>query len=251
MQPILKVHGITRFCPKRKHARPIIDNISLQIAAGEAVGLVGESGCGKTTLARIIARFSNADTGEIILDGQSITNLSGRQLQAVYRKMQMIFQTPVDSFNPRATLRDGILAALINQGISRSDAELRLAEVLHDVNLSADIVEHYPHEASGGQCQRAAIARALANRPRLLICDEATSSLDVTVQAHIITLLKNLRQYHQLSFLFISHDLALVQQFCDRMLVMQDGQIIEAGNPDDLIARPQTEGLKRLIDAAL
>ena len=167
--------------------------------------------------------------------------------------MQMVFQTPTDSFDPRRTLGDGIGESLRNAGISRKETRERVGELLKKCGLSPEFASRYPHQVSGGQCQRAAIARALAIEPKLLICDEATSALDVTVQKEVLDLLNELRaqQGQSLSILFICHDISLVQQFADRVLVMYHGNIVEEGTPDEVIRGPKNDYTKRLIDSVL
>ncbi|MFR5731779.1 MAG: ABC transporter ATP-binding protein [Clostridium sp.] len=215
--------------------------------------MLGESGSGKTTMVSMITRLLDVTVGQIILDGQNITNLRGKELRSVYRKMQMVFQTPADSFDSRKTLGDGIGESLRNAGMSRRETRAEVERLLEQCELSKKFADRYPHQVSGGQCQRAAIARALAIQPKLLICDEATSALDVTVQKEIIDLLNQLRlaQRKHLSILFICHDLSLVQQFCDRVLVMYQGEIVEQGKPDDVIQKPEHAYTRRLIDSVL
>lgn len=247
MIPILSVRGLTKVfgIPKRE---PItaVSNVTFDLAAGTALGVVGDSGCGKSTLVRLIMRLMPSTAGTILLKGHDITHLNERALREVYRTMQMVFQQPAASFDPRRTLGDGIGEPLRNQGCTRHEADRCAAELLERCGLTADMAARYPHEVSGGQCQRAAIARALAVSPELLICDEATSALDVTVAGQIMTLLKDLRRESGLSVLFISHSLELVQSFCDEMLVMNRGSIVESGTPDAVIADPQSDCAKRL-----
>ena len=230
-----------------------VKNVSFAMTPGECLGLIGESGSGKTTVVNLITRLLDVTSGRILLDGQDITKFKGKELRGVYRKMQMVFQTPAESFDPRRTLGDGISESLRNTGMSRRDARRETVRLLAQCGLPEEFADRYPHQVSGGQCQRAAIARALAIRPKLLICDEATSSLDVTVQKDIISLLGRLRseQENRLSILFICHDISLVQQFCDRVMVMYHGEIVEQGSPDEVIRDPQNEYTKRLIDSVL
>ena len=230
-----------------------MDSICFELFPGECLGLIGESGSGKTTAVNMVTRLLDPTEGKILLDGDDITGVRGRELRRVYAKMQMVFQTPTDSFDPRRTLGDGIGESLRNNGRSRAETKKEVARLLEQCGLSADFASRYPHQVSGGQCQRAAIARALAIRPKLLICDEATSALDVTIQKEIIALLNELRRNHgsALSILFICHDIALVQQFCDRVLVMYRGKIVEQGTPDDVIRNPQNDYTKRLIESVL
>jgi len=253
-QPILKVESLTKiFTRKGQPDFTAVDHISFELLPGECLGLIGESGSGKTTAVNMITRLLDPTEGKIILDGDDITGISGRELRKVYAKMQMVFQTPTDSFDPRCTLGDGIGESLRNNGRSRAETKKEVARLLEQCGLTADFASRYPHQVSGGQCQRAAIARALAIKPKLLICDEATSALDVTIQKEIIALLNELRGNHgaELSILFICHDIALVQQFCDRVLVMYKGKIVEQGRPDDVIRNPQNDYTKRLIDSIL
>lgn len=251
MIPILSVRGLTKVfeIPKRE---PItaVSNVTFDLAAGTALGVVGDSGCGKSTLVRLIMRLMPSTAGTILLKGHDITHLNERALREVYRTMQMVFQQPAASFDPRRTLGDGIGEPLRNQGCTRHEADRCAAQLLERCGLTADMAARYPHEVSGGQCQRAAIARALAVSPELLICDEATSALDVTVAGQIMTLLKDLRRESGLSVLFISHSLELIQSFCDEMLVMNRGSIVESGTPDAVIADPQSDCANRLVAAA-
>lgn len=254
MEPILKVENLTKvFSRSGQDAFTAVNDISFSLNPGECLGIIGESGSGKTTLVNLITRLLDATEGSILLDGADITHLKGRELRKVYRKMQMVFQTPTDSFDPRRTLGDGIGESLRNIGMSRKKTREEVERLLGKCGLPADFADRYPHQVSGGQCQRAAIARALAVKPRLLICDEATSSLDVTVQKEILELLNELRsqQGNSLSILFICHDISLVQQFCDRVLVMYHGSIVEEGTPDAVIGNPRHEYTKRLIESIL
>ena len=254
MEPILKVENLTKvFSRSGQDAFTAVNDISFSLNPGECLGIIGESGSGKTTLVNLITRLLDATEGSILLDGADITQLKGRELRKVYRKMQMVFQTPTDSFDPRRTLGDGIGESLRNIGVSRKETREEVERLLGKCGLPADFADRYPHQVSGGQCQRAAIARALAVKPRLLICDEATSALDVTVQKEILELLNELRsqQGNSLSILFICHDISLVQQFCDRVLVMYHGSIVEEGTPNEVIGHPKNAYTQRLIDSVL
>lgn len=254
MEPILRVENLRKTFSRQGQADfAAVNGIDFELFPGECLAIIGESGSGKTTAVNLIARLLDATSGSVFLDGREITHLRGRQLRQVYKTMQMVFQTPTDSFDPRRTLGDGIGESLRNAGVSRTETRERVGELLKKCGLSPEFASRYPHQVSGGQCQRAAIARALAIEPKLLICDEATSALDVTVQKEIIELLNALRsqQGRNLSILFICHDISLVQQFADRVLVMYQGNIVEEGTPEDVIRHPENDYTKHLIDSVL
>ena len=254
METVLTVKDLTKVF-KRKGQSDVVaaDHISFDLFPGECLGLIGESGSGKTTVVNMITRLLDSSEGRIVLDGEDITRLSGKGLRKAYSKMQMVFQTPTDSFDPRCTLGDGIGESLRNLGMGRAETKQEVERLLTECGLTPEFASRYPHQVSGGQCQRAAIARALAVKPKLLICDEATSSLDVTIQKEIIALLNELRwaKGSDLSILFICHDIALVQQFCNRVLVLYKGKIVEQGVPDEVIRHPKDPYTKRLIDSIL
>lgn len=254
MEPILSVENLVKtFSQPGRADLTAVNGITFELLPGQCLAIIGESGSGKTTAVNLIARLLDATSGQIILNGQNITHLKGKELRQVYKTMQMVFQTPTESFDPRRTLGDGIGESLRNAGVSKKESRQRVGALLESCGLPKEFASRYPHQVSGGQCQRAAIARALAIGPKLLICDEATSALDVTVQKEIIDLLNELRgqQGRNLSILFICHDISLVQQFADRVLVMYQGKIIEAGTPDEVIHAPKNDYTKRLIDSVL
>ena len=254
MEPILEVENLVKIF-SRSGQQPVtaVKNVSFEMLQGECLGIIGESGSGKTTLINMIARLIDVTEGQIFLEGQDITGLRGRELRKVYTKLQMVFQSPAASFDPKRTLIDGVGEGLRNAGMSKAEAQKQAEQLLETCGLTKEYRFRYPHEVSGGQCQRAAIARALTVKPKLLICDEATSALDMTIQKEIIELLNQLRlmQGDKLSILFICHDLALVQQFCDRVIVMHQGEIVEQGKTDEIICNPRHEYTRQLIDCAI
>lgn len=228
-----------------------VDSVSFSVYAGECLGIVGESGSGKSTIVNMIARLIEPTSGSLVLNGEDITQARGKDLRRVYQSVQMVFQNPAESFDPRKTLGQSITEGMRNMRVGKAEAQKRAKELLELCQLPVSILGRYPREVSGGQCQRAAIARALVVKPSLLICDEATSALDVTVQRQIIDLLKRLRFELDMSLLFICHDLALVGGVCDRVLVMRSGKIVEQGSTKNVLFDPQTEYVKLLLSAML
>ena len=248
---ILKADHLKKIFVSGKKSTTAVDDVSFELARGECLGIVGESGSGKSTIARMLTHLESITEGQIFLKGKDITHIRGRALREIYQDMQMVFQMPMESFDPRCTLGDGIGESLRNMGITRAETRKRVENLLERCGLDKEYADRYPHQVSGGQCQRAAIARALAVSPEILICDEATSALDVTVQKQILELLTELKQKENLSFLLICHDLALVQEFCDRVLVLYHGKTVECGTPDEIINHPKMEYTKKLIDSVL
>ena len=252
MEAILEVSDLTKTFENRKKTEfYAVDHVSFQVMPGQTVGIVGESGSGKSTLAKLLCCLEEPTEGQIRLCGQEIGKRKGKKRREMYRKLQMVFQAPVSSFDPRRTLGDGIGESLRNHGMSREEARKRVELLLEQCGLPEEFAGRYPHEVSGGQCQRVAIARALAIEPQLLICDEATSALDVTVQKQIMELLDRMRKEKKLTILFICHNLALVQSFCDQILVMKQGKIVEEGKPEEVIRHPQHAYTKQLVESVL
>ena len=248
---ILKADHLKKIFVSGKKSTTAVDDVSFELARGECLGIVGESGSGKSTIARMLTHLESVTEGQVFLKGKDITHVRGKALREIYQDMQMVFQMPMESFDPRCTLGDGIGESLRNMGITRAETRKRVENLLERCGLDKEYADRYPHQVSGGQCQRAAIARALAVSPEILICDEATSALDVTVQKQILELLIELKQKENLSFLLICHDLALVQEFCDRVLVLYRGKTVECGTPDEIINHPKMEYTKKLIDSVL
>lgn len=206
---ILRAEHLKKVFTSGKKSFTAVEDVSFTLERGECLGIVGESGSGKSTIARMITRLIETTEGSVSLLGKDITNIKGKELRAVYREMQMVFQMPMESFDPRRTLGDGIGESLRNAGMSRRDTKIKTEELLEMCGLTPEFAARYPHEVSGGQCQRAAIARALAVNPSILICDEATSALDVTVQKQVLELLINLKEKKNLSFLISAMTLRL------------------------------------------
>ena len=227
-----------------------VNGVSLDLAVGETLGLVGESGCGKSTLGKAILRLVPIAAGEIRVEGTDIAPLDRAQLNALRRKVQMIFQDPYGSLNPRSTVGRSVAQPMAIAGWTAEATAQRVDTLLGWVGLSADAKQRYPHEFSGGQRQRIGIARALALSPRLIICDEPVSALDVSVRAQVINLLEDLKQQFGVSYLFISHDLSVVEHIADRVAVMYLGTIVEAGARDQIWRNPQHPYTKALLAAA-
>ena len=249
----LRVHFPVKqgvFARVRGHVRAV-DDVSLTVAAGETVGLVGESGCGKTTLGRAVIRLVEPTGGTIRFEGEDLTRLRGTALRAKRRHFQMIFQDPFSSLNPRLTVGESIGEALDLHRLTptREARRQRIGELLAGVGLDAAHAERFPHEFSGGQRQRIGIARALAVEPRLIVCDEPVSALDVSVQAQVVNLLQDLQRDRGLAYLFISHDLAVVEHLSHRIVVMYLGRIVEVGPAKELCRTPRHPYTRALISA--
>ena len=249
-EPLVAVRDLAKHYPSRGTALRILENISFDIARGEVVGLVGESGSGKTTIGRAVLRLIEPTSGSVKFDGTEITTLSPREMRRQRPRMQYIFQDPFASLSPRMTIGEILTEGLKIQGIgtSRERAERARAALAH-VDLPADAFDRYAHEFSGGQRQRIGIARALALAPDFIVADEPVSALDVLIQAQVINLLRELQQRLGLTMLFISHDLAVVEFICDRVIVLYLGRIMEIASSEDLYARPQHPYTRALLSA--
>lgn len=256
-EPILKVKELEKeFISKtsifkKNEVVKALDKVSFDIYEGETLGLVGESGCGKTTLGRTILQLEKATSGSIFYKGKDITNLNSKEIKSLRKEIQIIFQDPFSSLNPRLTIGQTILEPMQVHKILSSKKERKeyVLELLEKVGLDASFYNRYPHEFSGGQRQRIGIARALALHPKLIICDESVSALDVSVQAQVLNLLNQLKEEFQFTYIFISHDLSVVKFMSDQLLVMNQGRIEEKGEADNLYGSPTKEYTKKLIDS--
>jgi peptide/nickel transport system ATP-binding protein len=228
-----------------------VKNASFRIAKGKTLGVVGESGSGKTTVALLVARLHQATGGEVRFEGRDLLKVEPKAAMPYKRRIQIVFQNPYASLNPRFTVGQILAEPMLIHGIGADDAERRslAAELLRKVGLPPLSLEKYPHEFSGGQRQRIAIARALTLKPELLICDESVSALDVSVQAQLLNLLQDLQDEYAMSYLFISHDLAVVRYMADEVMVMKDGEVVEIAGPDELYANPQHPYTRLLLSS--
>jgi ABC-type oligopeptide transport system ATPase subunit len=256
-QPLLEVRDLKTHFPVKRgflqrtvdHVRAV-DGVSFDIARGETLGLVGESGCGKTTVGRTVLRLIAATSGSVTFEDKSVFDLPAGEMRKLRREMQIIFQDPGGSLNPRMRVGRIVGEPLLVHGlVSGDELRERVEELLEKCGLWKQAADRYPHEFSGGQRQRIGIARALAVEPRLIICDEPTSALDVSIQSQILNLLDDLQDEMGLSFLFISHDMAVINHVCDRIAVMLDGKIVEMGTRDQVINNPTHEYTKALLMA--
>lgn len=238
------------FIKRLLHTQKAVDDVSLTIQRGEILGVVGESGSGKSTLGRSLMRLVDAQSGEVLLEGRDILKFSYTELKKSRRDFQMIFQDPYASLNPRMTVFDTLAEPLLIHGLANRQTVLhQVNQLMDDVGLDRRFIRKYPHEFSGGQRQRIAIARAIALKPKLIIADEPVSALDVTIRAQILKLLLELTQKHGLTMLFISHDMSVVRYLCDRVLVMQQGKLVEEGNTEELFANPKETYTRQLLAA--
>lgn len=257
-KPILQITDLKTWFPnesswfsKTKSFTKAVDGISFDVYPGETFGLVGESGCGKTTLSRSILKLIEPTSGEIIFNHQQITKFNPQQMRPLRKNIQIIFQDPYSSLNPTKTIGDTLIEPLIVHNLYNSYQNRKdfIIDLMTKVGLQPDQFNRYPHEFSGGQRQRVVIARALALQPKLIICDESVSALDVSIQAQVLNLLKDLQQQFQLTYIFISHDMAVVKHMADRMMVMNQGKIEELGFPEDIYYHPKTTYTQNLVNA--
>jgi ABC-type oligopeptide transport system ATPase subunit len=258
-EPLLEVRGLVKHFPltrgvvlrRQVGAVKAVDGVSFALMAGETLGLVGETGCGKSTTARLVMRLLDATAGEIRFEGNEITRLRGAPLRALRRELQMVFQDPYSSLNPRKTVGSIVGEPLAIHGLQSGGGQRRrrVQELMDTVGLSPEHYNRYPHEFSGGQRQRIGIARALALGPKLLIADEPVSALDVSIQAQILNLLRKLQHELGLTLLFISHDLSVVRYMCDRVAVMRAGKIVELASNEALYGAPEHPYTRELLAA--
>jgi len=248
---VMKWFPIKKWFFEKQQYVKAVDDVSFDLYEGETLGIVGESGCGKSTLARTILRLIEPTKGSILYNGEDVTAMCARELRSIRKNMQIVFQDPYSSLHPRMKVGEIIAEPLIISGLIKDKAQraARIRELMDMVGLDPSYVDRYPHEFSGGQRQRIVIARALATNPRLLICDEPVSALDVSVRAQVLNLLEELQDELKLTYLFISHDLSVVEHICDRVAIMYLGQMVELGMTEEIFNAPQHPYTQALLSA--
>lgn len=256
--PLLELTDVRKEFPARgggvpwQRKQPVVAvaGVTIQVNEGETLGIVGESGSGKTTMGRMMANLATPTSGRVALRGEDLSTLSDAQARAVRRNVQMIFQNPVSSLSPRRTVLDSLVEPMkIFRLQTPQERVARAHQLLEEVGLRPEYAQRYPHEFSGGQCQRICIARALMLQPDLIVCDEPVSALDVSVQAQVLNLLLRLQREHSLTYVFISHDLNVVRYCCDRIVVMRHGEVVEEGPAEQVYDSPQHAYTKQLLSA--
>ncbi|HET7202158.1 MAG TPA: ATP-binding cassette domain-containing protein [Steroidobacteraceae bacterium] len=258
-QPLLQVERVgVRYrlggtsWPSPARTLDALSEVSVEVPDGGRLGIVGESGSGKSTLARVVLGLVRAHAGRVLWRGAAVDYADRTQLRALRRELQIVFQDPFGSLDPRMTAGEAVgeaLHALVAEPMSRVEAGRRISSALEEVGLAQELADRYPHELSGGQCQRVAIARATISRPRLLVCDEAVSALDVSVQAQVVNLLRDLSERHRMALLFISHNLAVVRHLCDDIAVLCQGRLVERGGIEQIFGSPREPYTQALLAA--
>lgn len=252
LDSLLKVESISKTFKSNKGAVAALKPTSIELHHGEILGIIGESGSGKSTLLKLLAGIEQTQTGYIRLLGNDITHLNRKESKYIYQQMQMVFQNAVASFNPRQKIRKTILENMkcLRPSLSLKECNEELDQLLERVSVSPELVNRYPHQLSGGQCQRIAIARALVIQPKILLCDEITSALDVLVQADVIELLKKLNKELGITIIFVSHGLSLTCKFCTRVMVMKSGECVEEGTAEKIAKVPEVAYTKTLMNSS-
>jgi oligopeptide/dipeptide ABC transporter ATP-binding protein len=246
-EPLLRVENLTKHYREGPHTIHAVNGVSFEVYPGEAVGLVGESGCGKSTTARCVLRLEQATSGHIFFDGVDLMTLGSRQLRKRRKQMQMVFQDPHESLNPRFTVRRTLREPLALHGLYQDESQL--SEAVDRVSLDREHLKRFAHQLSGGQKQRVGVARAIITHPQFVVLDEPTSSLDMSLRGHVLSLLRRLQREMNMAYLFISHDLSTVRHLCDRVLVMYLGRIVEMGPTEEVFTRPQHVYTRALLSA--
>ena len=249
MKPVIEVKNLKKYFTTPRGVLHAVDDVTFTIEPGKTLGVVGESGCGKSTLGRTIIHLHESTEGEIYLDGEDITRLKGKELRQAREKMQIIFQDPYSSLNPHWTVEEILREPLRRLKLSRTEEEAKIKKALERVSLAEADRRKMPYAFSGGQRQRIGIARALIVEPEIILCDEPISALDVSIQAQIVNLLKDLQKELGLSYIFTAHDLAMVRYISDRIGVMQEGKIVEEGDCESIFQNPQKEYTRTLLSA--